>query len=214
MTHSTYIRVNILEASLIIERQTSIFLAALLGIRDFKDSRTLGNISGSLPFNTKIDLLIDMGALDSETRNMFQTFMELRNQFMHNIDADSYENCISFLKGKKNFLLKKYSQDDSLSKEEQMKNAIESLCTDVQKLTLEIFEKVKEKIMKQADLEVHKISSDAYLSYFQKPNDDLFKYFDEQVAISPVFNSDRLRDIAFYLINSLHQHWLKAFNEK
>jgi hypothetical protein len=199
--------------SLIIEKNTSLFLGALLGIKDFASSRTLGNASSSLSFNAKIDLLIDIGALDAQKRNLFQTFMELRNQLMHNLDANTYESCISFMKGKEGYLLKKYKPDTSLTKEEQLKSCIENLSSDVEQITLNILDKVKERKKRQAELEIYEVSHKAYLSYFNTPRDAMNKYFDEQVAINQVFNSDRLRDIAFYVINSIHEHWMEAIKK-
>ena len=46
--------------------------------------------------------------------------MEIRNQFMHNLAADSYESCYAF-KRKEKFILDNYPQETTLTKEEQLK---------------------------------------------------------------------------------------------
>ncbi|MDP3445793.1 MAG: hypothetical protein Q8T08_23275, partial [Ignavibacteria bacterium] len=106
------IRVDILQYSLMVENFSSIFLSTLLDIPDFKESKSLGNRSGNLSFNQKIDLLIDIQAIEKKEKSKFSNFMSIRNQFMHNIDADSYENCLKNIEGADKFLLKTYPQDE------------------------------------------------------------------------------------------------------
>jgi hypothetical protein len=50
------LRNEVLVASLYVEKMTSTFLANILGIEDVKNSRLLGNKSGCLSFNQKVDL--------------------------------------------------------------------------------------------------------------------------------------------------------------
>src|SRR5688572_19762225 len=90
-------RQNILNVSLLVENFTSLFLSRLLEIQDHRKTISFGNKSSSLSFNQKVNILIDIGALNATDKIKFQTFMEIRNQFMHNIDADSYENCFKYL---------------------------------------------------------------------------------------------------------------------
>src|SRR6266446_5696534 len=90
-------RLDVLEAALTMEHLTSAFLTSLLGIKDWQGSKVFGNKSGCISFNQKIDLLIEIGALSKDLRTKYQTFMEIRNQFMHNINAESYEKCLSLI---------------------------------------------------------------------------------------------------------------------
>lgn len=95
----------ILSSSLLIEKTTSSFIANLLGINNPENSLTLGIKNSAFSFNQKIDLLIDLGALNTSDKRKFQLFMELRNKFMHVLEADSFVNCFKLLRGKKHFYL-------------------------------------------------------------------------------------------------------------
>lgn len=131
-------RNEVLVASLFIEKMTSAFLSVLLGINDLKGSKVLGNKSGCLSFNQKVELLIEMGAISSSNRKKFQAFMEIRNQFMHNISANNYTNCFSFTNGTDTFILKTYPQSETKSRENALRDATGELIDDIGKLTVSI----------------------------------------------------------------------------
>nr|WP_121270863.1 hypothetical protein [Pedobacter schmidteae] len=154
-------RSEVLQYALIIESFTSIFLGELLGIKDVKNSRVLGNKSNPISFNQKITLLIEIEALKSVEKTKFLTFMEVRNQFMHNMEASSYETCFSYLDGKDKYLLKSYPQEEGISKEKQLELAFRALAEDVVKLTIGLLDKVKEKI---AD-NVRSTAHEAFMGY-------------------------------------------------
>ncbi|TCC88663.1 hypothetical protein EZ428_18675 [Pedobacter frigiditerrae] len=149
-------RSEVLQYALIIESFTSIFLGELLGIKDVKNSRVLGNKSSPISFNQKITLLIEIEALESVEKTKFVTFMEVRNQFMHNLEASSYETCFSYLEGKDKYLVKAYPQKEGISKEEQLELAFKALSEDVVKSTIGLLDKVKEKIADNVERDVHK----------------------------------------------------------
>ena len=149
-------RSEVLQYALIIENLTSLFLGALLGIKDLKNSRVLGNKSNPISFNQKVTLLIEIEALDSAEKTKFLTFMEVRNQFMHNIEAHTYETCFSYLDGKDNYLLKSYPQKYGIPKEMQLKMAFMELSEDVVKSVMGLYEKVKEKFAEKVKRDVHK----------------------------------------------------------
>lgn len=175
------IRVDILQYSLMVENFSSIFLSTLLDITDFKESKSLGNKNGNLSFNQKIDLLIDIRALEKKEKSKFLIFMSIRNQFMHNIDADSYENCLRNIEGAGKFLLKTYPQNEKLNKETQLENATKSLSNDVVEITLRLLDKVKDKIEKKVIselLEEYQKNSIEALSKIEKALNSLY---DEKV---------------------------------
>ncbi len=138
-------RTIILSASLIIEKATSRFIANLLGIKKPENSLTLGIKNSALSFNQKIDLLIDLGALNVSDKSKFQLFMELRNKFMHVLEADSFVNCFKLLEGKETFLFRLYPQPKNKNHEKNLKAASMRLTDDVLQLTLMIINKVLEK---------------------------------------------------------------------
>ena len=139
------IRKDILEYSLMMEMLTTNFLARILDIKEPKNSKTLGNKTSSFSFNHKIDLLIDLGALRKEERKKYQYFMEIRNQFMHNIDASSYEKCLACLDGTNNAVLKLYPQPESLSLDEKYRNAVFALSEETLDLTIQIIDVLNDK---------------------------------------------------------------------
>lgn len=83
------LRSRIIERALILEKLSSEVLKILLRLI-YVDTKTLSNKSSSLSFKNKIDLLYDLGAITKDQHNYFGKFMELRNQFAHNIDCSSY----------------------------------------------------------------------------------------------------------------------------
>lgn len=73
------------------EYLTSEILKAILRILKNK-TKTLGNTSSSLSFKNKVDLLHDLGDIADEDYKHFEKLLEIRNQFAHN------SNCNSFIK--------------------------------------------------------------------------------------------------------------------
>lgn len=143
-------RTEILTFALLLEQFSSILIKGLLGIGVSKETISFGNKSGCLSFNQKINLLIDIGALPPEDKKKYQTFMEIRNQFMHNLSADTYEACYGFIDGKDKFVLRLYPQSDSLTTEVALKQATRELAGEVLNKTIGLFEKVKEKVEKDS----------------------------------------------------------------
>lgn len=190
------IRQEILQYSLLIENFTSIFLAKLLGIDDYKATKSFGNQSGNMSFNQKVELLIDIGALDRAEKKKFQTFMEVRNQFMHNYDAQNYVSCFSFLEGKSNFVLKLYPQSAELSLEERLHKATIQLAGDVITTTVNLVEKVKEKIGETVKLDMlEKFQKDSFKSI--KEIEDVFNkmYASKKEAGETNINLEELKDL-------------------
>lgn len=91
-------RAFIIDSSLKIERNLSILLANILYISDIDKSKILGNKSTAFSFNTKADILLDTEYISDENRKKFQLFMEIRNQFAHNVHCDSYRECLNIVK--------------------------------------------------------------------------------------------------------------------
>ena len=88
------LRKDILEASLEIEDLLSKLLITLLRIKKSDDKskiKTLGHTGSPLSFRTKVDLLYDIDIFNKTQYTHFILFMEIRNQFIHNLDADSFD---------------------------------------------------------------------------------------------------------------------------
>lgn len=147
-------RIPILKSSLLIEGMTSTFLARLLGIADYKTTKSFHG-SSALSFNQKINLLIDIGALSGESRARFIKFMEIRNTFIHDVEATSFEICVSKIDGCKGWLLKQFKQNEGDAMEEQLRQAIAQLTLEIYNSTLSIIKPIHIKITSEIEAEQH-----------------------------------------------------------
>ncbi|MEO6001194.1 MAG: hypothetical protein ABIN89_30360 [Chitinophagaceae bacterium] len=143
--HESEIRLRVLRDSLELENYTTFWLGIFLDIES-ASSKSLGNSSNAISLNSKVNLLIDQGALSNEEKNQFLRLMEIRNQFMHNPKATTFVDCYSFINGIENWFLKKYIADDSLTKEEQFSTWYNDLSRSVRSKAAMIFNKASEKL--------------------------------------------------------------------
>lgn len=120
------LRSEILEMALVIEDCMTKVLQTFL-VLDKDDTRTLSNRSSSLSFKQKIDLLYDLDILTKEENATLLLLMEFRNQFMHNINCNSFEEAIKALQGQKNKLLKFDDLNNESEMEFRLKNAYRGL---------------------------------------------------------------------------------------
>lgn len=176
------IRKEILFTSLAVEGLTSAFLSTLLEIKDYKNSRTLGNKSGSLSFNQKVDLLIDIGALSKEDKNKFQVFMEIRNQFIHNLSATTYEKCFGATGGTDKCILKIYPQSKNISREEQLEEATKELGNEVIKLIFDLTKRIEEKNHKKLIADIAIKSEQAFFEAIEKMKNTVDDHFDIEIT--------------------------------
>jgi hypothetical protein len=207
------IRKEVLVSSLMIEGLTSAFLSTLLGIKDYTNSKTLGNKGGSLSFNQKIDLLIEIGALSKNNRNKYQAFMEIRNQFIHNISASTYEKCLAATNGTDKFLLKTYPQDSKLSREKQLEEASRQLSNELGQLTVSLTERIKENARKDVEVLITKRSQQALIDSIEQMKTALDDYFDKEITKSTTFNTVRLKGLGTGVSKILYGLWNKNFDK-
>lgn len=90
------LRSEILERALVLESEVNRLLFHFLGINKVV-TKTLSNKSSSLSFKNKIDLLLDLGIIDNNEYQQFILFMEIRNQFLHNISSINFISVLSDL---------------------------------------------------------------------------------------------------------------------
>ena len=81
---------EILDKSINIETYLSKILMTLLGIKKL-DNRALGYKGTALSFKSKADLLYDIDKISKKLYSNLIMFMEIRNQFIHNFDTDSFQ---------------------------------------------------------------------------------------------------------------------------
>ncbi|MBL0744831.1 hypothetical protein [Chryseolinea lacunae] len=123
-------RDDVLDNSLFLEERINKLLAELLQI-DAPNSISLSNKDSALSFNTKVGLLIDIGALEKDERQKFMYFMAIRNKFMHVRSVFTFSQCFSTVDGLEKYLRKHYIASDSLSNEGQLEKLYRSLANDV-----------------------------------------------------------------------------------
>ncbi|MCC9065042.1 hypothetical protein ACHRV1_25695 [Flavobacterium aquidurense] len=208
-------RQEILQYSLLIENFTSIFLSKLLGIENYEETKSFGNQSGNLSFNQKIDLLIDIGALDKNEKKKFQTFMEIRNQFMHNYNAKNYESCFNYLEGKATFILKIFPQNAELPTEEKLHKATIELAGDVLKTTVNLIEKIKEKISKDVEGEMLKKFKTDTLEIIKQIEDGFNELYTAQKEKgAKTINIEELKGLGTLIRRSYYSLLTKKITEK
>jgi dsDNA-binding SOS-regulon protein len=139
------IRTEILFYSLVIEGYVSFFLSKYLNIPARNETKCFSNRSSALSVYQKVNLFLDLGVIAKDEHWLFITFMEIRNQFMHNIEADSYEKCFETIDGEAK-LLKRFSVSEELNKEQQLekmcKLLFEELCTILDKIEDHVVDRV------------------------------------------------------------------------
>ncbi|MEO5571219.1 MAG: hypothetical protein ABIT08_08535 [Bacteroidia bacterium] len=103
------LRTEILDMALHLENDISELILFYLNIEN-EDRKAINHKSGSLSFKNKIDLLFDLQILSKEENQQFLLMMEFRNQFMHNINCNSFIVASKLLDGNK--LLEKHKGND------------------------------------------------------------------------------------------------------
>lgn len=104
---------HILENSINIEDGLTNILKTLLGVEEV-NNKTLGYKGTALSFRTKADLLYDIGKISKETYSELIIFMEVRNQFIHNLDTNSFEIVLERI-GKKSQMLDFFDSSNNQS---------------------------------------------------------------------------------------------------
>jgi hypothetical protein len=90
------LRKEILEFALTLENEINRLLISYLNIES-ENLKTLGHKNTSLSFKSKLDLLSDLNIFTKDEQDKFILLMEFRNQFLHNINCESFQTAIQFL---------------------------------------------------------------------------------------------------------------------
>jgi hypothetical protein len=97
------LRTKILKKSLEVEHQLNEIIISLINVKS-TNPKTLGHKSSAFSFSNKVNLLYDLELIDNPEYNLLFCFMEIRNQFMHNLDADNFTVVINRINKTKLFL--------------------------------------------------------------------------------------------------------------
>jgi hypothetical protein len=201
----------VLAQSLYVEKLASRVIAELLGI-DRGTSSVLGNTSKALSFNTKIDLLMDLEVLNKKDKAKFLTFMEIRNQFMHNSEAVSFVECLKFLNGKERWLLDNYPQDSNHSLEERLRDSFDDLAKDIINLTMSVYNIVEERNKESLQKAINNI---AFEILPESINDvvEVFNKVINNLISSESYDISNLRNIGNRFGKLFNQTFKQRFDE-
>ncbi|WP_282031831.1 hypothetical protein [Winogradskyella eximia] len=109
---------EILEKSITIETYLSQILMRLLDI-DNNENKTLSYKGTALSFKAKVDLLFDIEKIEKNLYNDLVTFMEIRNQFIHNYDTNSFET-VNLRINRKKRLIELYDSQTEVEKKDSI----------------------------------------------------------------------------------------------
>ena len=213
-------RIKVLTQSLTIEKGLSDVIKAIIKMPK-NDTKTLGNQGSSLSFKTKADLLYDLNRISKQEYSNLILFMEIRNQFIHNLDADSFLKVFEILgNSKKNKLLELDEEIASIKDRVQGENDTEQilglgfdcLCLKL-KGTLIL---IKERILKEFDIEIekdtfkimHQISIDM-LTFVEETIEEFGDMWMEQFEKSGIE-----REFKNLMISYIHQKSIEKIRNK
>lgn len=142
MNDNIELRAEILKCSLILEDTVTSLIKSYFFV-DKEKPKALSNKSGAISFKNKIDLLFDFDIINEEENKCLNKLMEFRNQFMHNLNCNSFDDAIRILNnGGEKFLLSFVPDyEKSLSNEEQYLNGFQKCFLTAHQRLIEKFEK-------------------------------------------------------------------------
>lgn len=206
-------RKNVLTVSLMMEGMTSVFLAGLLNIKKHETSKSFGNTSSSLSFNQKINLLIDLGALAPESIAKFKAFMEIRNQFMHNLEAVSYSKCFEYIGSSSTYLIKQYARKDTAVTEKVLKAVTDDLSSDVWNLTTSLINKLKNKFADDVRAKVTGESMKALSRSIFDTKKQMGELIDEVIKKHEKISTKELHELNDMFVNLTFKNFSKRLKE-
>ena len=178
-----------IEMSVNFEHLLNVIIAQLLGVKN-EDTKSFGNSSQALSFNTKANLLLDLNYLNKEQRVKFQIFIEIRNKFAHLHSVDTYEKCFeqtnNYSQLKKLFRIDE--EGDSLEKDMEYMFIVLSLeiAMILKKINEKIISEMAIKYTQRRFTEAIKIKRKEYNSQYPenaKAIDDFIKFIKDDLII-------------------------------
>ncbi len=133
-------RSGILMFSLHFEAAVTTTLIKLLEV-DAKKNISFSS-SRALTFEAKVALLLDLNVIEDPDKLKISHFMAIRNKFLHLIDIDTYDKCVSKISGLKNYLEKNYKFDPDKDLEYNLQAAIYKLGSECSEINLMMYHKI------------------------------------------------------------------------
>lgn len=149
------LRSEILTASLYLERAINDLIILCLSIEN-KEKKAISNKNSSLSFKNRIDLLFDLDILYVGEHQRFLLLMEFRNQFLHNLECNSFSKAIELLgndKGNKLLKFGNIARRENL--EYQYKVAFVNLKMDCLKIILSKIEDREKQLNDRAQMHIN-----------------------------------------------------------
>lgn len=178
------LRTDILDIALNIELTIDSILLSYLNIENDK-RKAITNKSGGISFKTKIDLLFDLEIFSKEEHKEFLLLMEFRNQFLHNIDCNSFTYAVDVLgKDKEKSLLKFDDVNFDGDLESRYNNAYRNLHKRTIEVALDKIRKRKKIIDEKARMITIRLKEYVYVT------DGFFNIIDKVMEICEPNHSD------------------------
>lgn len=149
-----YMRHKVIDYSVLIEDRISLTLAKLLGIDNYEATKSFGHKSSSLSFNAKLNILLDIDAINNNDKKKLEYFSQIRNQFAHNISVVDFTTCFDRIDGLENKLLKEYSELASLnlSREENLSTCFNYLIIELFVIFSSLYDKIENIYRKKGEI--------------------------------------------------------------
>lgn len=185
------IRTQVLHVALHVETEIQTMLIGSLKVpanksHDFK----------RLPFDTKLKFLLALDVLTKDQHKKLDWFREIRNVFIHNIEATTFEKAFNFLKEHRDTLLfEAYPQDVSKSKENRLYGAVNSLFVEVAELLVIARKKLVDRITEASLLEAHKAAHLSYQESIPDAVNDVIQILKKELEDGHVFTSEEIQNI-------------------
>ena len=144
MTETNYnLHIEILNFALQIENSVNNLLLFKLGIDDKQTTKNFGNKAG-ISFQSKIDLLYDIGLLNKDQHSSFELQMMFRNKFLHDISFTTFVSAVEKLDRSITKKLEQFSDAKfKNSPEFFLKNSYQELCLHNMKTCLDLYVELK-----------------------------------------------------------------------
>jgi hypothetical protein len=143
------IRNEFFMSTLFIENMITSYLSEKLEIKDFINSKFLGNKEGAVSFDQKIEALLSSGDFSIIDESKLSVFRGIHTEFLLNKNTSSIEDSFSSPDNNDDFLLILYPQSEYISREEKLTNACYQLIGDVSQLVSEYTNKSEVKIKRK-----------------------------------------------------------------
>ncbi|WP_146130051.1 hypothetical protein [Aurantibacter aestuarii] len=177
-----------------------------------KESKSLGNSSSALSFNQKVNLLLDNKSITKDEKLKLESFMNIRNQFIHNKDAVSYTKAVSNISGLENRLKRIYPD---FFKEIELEESIDNCVTELYNDSLSILGDFKggreSKLIMQSERDIYvkkyKILKEIMESEIDEVNDFIKKQESEFIKKDDLVGMIGL--LKYQIIVKTNQEYLK-----